>query len=513
MNYFLAVDWDPHEARYVLAGVSGKKVKVRAASSVRLVDVTEGAAEPRYSFGSSLSDALAEHRARRAKLLVAVPRSSIELMHFTLPPAKDDELPELVTNLAMREAPGISEQWILDFIPTADDPEDQRRVTAAALSPEELERVERQCATAGLKPSRLLLRSFASASVFLQSPHAAADEVSLLVNRIESEVDLNVVADNQVAFSRTARLPEGANEQETTDRLMAEIARTLAAVPREQIGEEEIEKVYVFGGPDDYDELVGRITEGLGKPAQVIDPFAVLGKSPSEMPTDRGRFAALLGMLRDEATSSHAVDFLHPRRPPRSVGRWRVGALAACLVAVVFLTFGSRFWSELSEVNDTNEKLTQDLDKLKEISRRATKRAALINAVNSWTKRDLNWLDELRDLSIRLPGPRDAVIRQMSMRPSQSGGGVIEIDGLVRDPRIVIEMEQQIRDPYRSIRSPTIRERRLEQDYTWYFDASMAVKPRRKEAYVSHLPDEEQPAPDTEATASLDSSAVKEENP
>lgn len=513
MNYFLAVDWDRREARYVLAGISGRRIKVRAASSVRLVDVTEGAAEPQYSFGSSLSDVLAEHGARRAKLLVAVPRSSIELMHFTLPPAKDDELPELVANLAMREAPGITDQWVLDFIPTVDDPDGRRRVTAAALSPEELARVQRQCDTAGLAPSRLLLRPFASASVFLRSPHAAPDEVSLLVDRIEHEVDLNVVADNQVVFSRTARLPDGASEQEITDRLLAEIGRTLAAVPREQIGEEEIESIYVFGGPDDYGELVQRISDGLAKPAQVVDPFAVVGKGPSEIPPDRGRFAALLGMLLDEAASSHAVDFLQPRRPPRRVGRWRIGAIAAALAAVIVLAIGYNFWSELSEVNRTNEKLTEYLDQLKGASKKAAVRAALINAVNDWTKRDLNWLDELRDLSIRLPGPRDAVLRHMAMRPSQSGGGVIEIDGLVRDPRIVIEMEQQIRDPYRSVRSPTIRERRLEQDYTWYFDASMAVKARNKEAYVSHLPEKQPPEPDTEATASLDHSPVEETKP
>lgn len=512
MNYFLAVDWDRHEARYVLAGISGKKVKVRAASSVRLVDVTEGAAEPQYSFGSSLSDILAKHNSRRAKLLVAVPRSSIELMHFTLPPAKDDELPELVANLAMREAATISDRWVLDFVPTDDDADVQRRVTAAALSPEELDRVQRQCATAGMKPSRLLLRPFASASVFLKSPHAA-DEVSLMVNRIECEVDLNVVADDQVVFSRTARLPEGAGEEETTDRMLAEINRTLAAVPREQIGEEDIENVCVFGGPDDYDGLVGRITDELSKSAQVIDPFAVLGTGPSEVPSDRGRFAALLGMLLDEATNSHAVDFLHPRQPPRPVSRLRIGLIAAGVAAVIFLAIGYRFWSTLSEVNNTNDELTEYLDKLKDTSKKATKRAALINAVNSWTKRDLNWLDELRDLSIRFPGARDAVILRMSMRPSQSGGGVIDIDGLVRDPKIVIEMEQQIRDQYRSIRSPTLRERRLEQDYTRYFDASVAVKPRNKDAYVSHLPDEQRPLPESKATASLVGSTAEDKRP
>ena len=511
MKHVLAVDWDLHEARYVLASISGKKVKVRAASSVHLVDVTEGAAEPRYSFGSSLSDALAKHKARRAKLLVSVPRSSIELLHFTLPPAKDNELPELVANVAMREAPTISEQWILDFVRTDSD-DDQHRVTTAALSPEELNRVQQQCATAGLKPQRLLLRPLAAASVFSKATEDK-DEVSLLVNRIGCEVDLNVMAAGDVVFSRTARLPEGSDEQATTARLLSEITRTLAAVPRDQIGDDDIESIYIFGGPDDYEDLVTRITDELSKTARVLDPFAALGRTQCELPEDRGRFAALLGMLLDEATGSHAVDFLHPRRPPPPVSRLRVGLLGAAAVAMFVFVIGFYARSDLPEINKKNKALSQELAKLKEATPKAAKRAEVINAIGSWTQRDLNWLDELRDLSIRCPGPRDAVVLRMSMRPSQSGGGMVSIDGLVRDPKVVIKMQQQIRDQYRRVRSPTIRERRLERDYTWYFDASIAVARRSKDAYVSHLPAGPAPPADIEATVAASDSVTEEETP
>jgi Tfp pilus assembly PilM family ATPase len=510
MTHVLAVDWDQHEARYVLASTSGKKVTVRAASSLRLVDVTEGAGEPQTNFGPSLAARLAEMGARRAKLLVSVPRSSIEMLHFSCPPATDRELPELVANLSMQESSTISEQWVLDYIPTDEDPNSPRQVTAVALSPDESERLQEQCASAGLKPSRMLLRPLASASLFLQSADMPED-VCLLVNRIGYEVDLNIVVQGEVAFSRTARLPEGADASETADRLRAEIRRTLAAAPRDQIGDDPIECVYVFGGPDDHRELLEQISEELATPAKWFDPFQAVETRRLDLPDDRGRFAALLGMLLDEAAGSHLVDFLHPHKPPRQVGRLRAGLIAGGgVTAIAALVAALYVWNSLSSINSDNRELAAQLKKLNDTARRAVSQKNLYDELKAWHDRDVNWLDELRDLSIRFPGPRDAVILRMSLRPSQQGGGVIDVEGLVRDPKVVVMMEQEIRDEYHPrVRSPRITERAVERDYTWFFESSMAVKPRSKELYVSHLPEAEQrAADDAEKQTAADDVAV-----
>jgi len=105
------------------------------------------------------------------------------------------------------------------------------------------------------------------------------------------------------------------------------------------------------------------------------------------------------------------------------------------------------------------------------------------------------WLDELRDLSLRFPPARDAVVLRMSMTFSQSGGA-IDLEGLVRDPKIVVNMEGQVRDEYRKVVSKRVQERKLERDYTWLFETSISVAPRdgvRDEGrYVAHLPKDRQ---------------------
>ena len=496
MARILAVDWDRHEARYALGTTSGGRVKVHVAASIPLVDVTEGGDEPHPDLAGSLAAAMSELKLGRTPVLVGVERSSIELLHFTLPPAKDNELPELVANQAMRESQLIGEQSVLDFLPIDDNPEAPRSVIAAALSPGELERIQRTCEAAELKPARVLLRPFASASLFVKTG-APAEEVYLLVNRFTDEADLSIVVDQRPVFFRTVRLPEGAGEEQATERLLAEIKRTLAAAPQTHLRGETVQCVYVLGGADDHQGLIDGIRDDLFLPASVFDPFEALGVRDERAPENPGRFAPVLGMLLDEATGSHAIDFLHPRKMPQPVNRGRIAVFAGGVLAALILGVAFNTWSTWSDIQSENKVLAKRAAELDKTMKKAAEQKKLIDAVREWKARDVIWLDELRDLSLRFPSTRDVVVSRMSLSPSQSGGGAINLEGLMRGPDILVKLENQVRDRYRRVQSKRVQERKLERDYTWLFETSLSVArrdaDRDQSRYVSHLPEDEKP--------------------
>ena len=499
MARMLAVDWDRHEARYVLGTTGAGKVQVHAVGAVSLVDVAEGGSEPQPDLSGSLAAALADEKIGRLPALIGVERSSIELLHFTLPPARDNELPVLVANQAMRESQLIGEQSVIDFVPIDDNPAAPRNVIAAALSPDERERIQATCAAAGLKPSRMLLRPFAAASLFVRTA-SPTEETYLLVNRITDEVDLTIVVEGRPVFFRTVRLPENADEAQLTERLLMEINRTLAAAPQTHLGGETVECVYLFGRVDDHQDLVERIRDDLYLTAKVFDPFEALRVDEELVPEDSGRFVPLLGMLLDEAAGSHAVDFLHPREKPRPVNRARIAAIAGAVLTAVILGVAYERWSTWSEIDAQYDAKKEEYDKLKKATAKAGDLKKLVDAIEAWKARDVVWLDELRDLSLRLPSSRDVVLSGMSLTPSQSGGGTIDFEGLMRAPGVLVNLEKKIRDEYRQVRSKGVRERRGEKEYTWTFDTSLSVKRRSLKAeeagkerrYVSHLPPEEQ---------------------
>jgi len=500
MPRLLAVDWDRHEARYVLAVAGAEGLVVRRAASVPLVDVAEGGNAPHPDIGGSLRAALAEESVGRVTTLVGVERSAIELLHFTLPPASDAELPEMVINQAIRESQLVTEESVLDFVPSSENPSLPREVTAGVLSAEQFEQILAACEMAGLKPKRLVLRPYAGASLFRRMV-PAEDRVCLLVNLIAEEVDLTFLSEGKVAFFRTVRLPKTGEERAAGSdprlvrRLLTEISRTLVVAAQSQIGDDKVQCVYVFGDADEHQALAEEIHHRLDVPVQVLDPFDVV-ESSDRPQGHAGRFASLLGMLHDEAQGArHAIDFLNPRRPPQPPNRRRMFARLGGLAFAALLFVAYIVWGQLADLDTRINDQLRELKNLDELAKQAARQQQTVASLHGWETTNVIWLDELRDLSLRFPSGRDMVVLRITMSGASEGGGSILLNGLVRDPAIVVRMEGAVRDRYHVISSKRVQERVGDRSYSWHFETSMLVAKRDKSGYVSHLPGSQPAAP------------------
>jgi len=494
MPHILVLDWDPREIRYVLGRTRGRDLRVLALDTLALPPAGEDPQQLDRTFAAKIKGLLTHWKAGRARILVALPRSAVELLYLTAPPASDEELPELVANQAEQQSPAISEQTLLDFVPAAGDAGSPRLVLVAALADDEQQRIRSRLAAAGLTPQRIVLRPLAGASLFRRLI-SATDQTCLLINRVGQDLAFNVIAPGRLGFTRTVRLPEQVSDEEVADRLVAEAKRTVLAAPREHVGDEGIRKIYLFGRQADYESAANDIGYELSLPVEVLDPLDAVEAPDAAAPSQPEQFAPLLGVLFDELAGSHPIDFLNPRRPPHPWARWRTAAVAAGGLALIAAALGLYVWSSLAEVNADNQRLAARLRDLNETARKAAKQKARIEAIAAWKNRDVNWLEELRDLSNRFPGARDAVVLRMSMRPSQGAGGLIDLQGLVRDPKVVVNLERQVRDRYRTVRSRRVQQRTLEDDYTWLYETSVSVAPRQPDQYAAQVAQVEAAAP------------------
>lgn len=486
MPHILVLDWDQREIRLALGQTGRPRPRVIALDSFPLPSAGDDPAAADEALGQQLKAWLAPWRPQRLQVLVALPRSAVELLYLTLPPAKDEELPELVANLAAQDSPAISEHTLLDFVPSPATPDSPRRVLAAGLADAEHQRIRARLAAAGLSPQRIVLRPLGGVSLFRQLI-AVAERTCLVVNRVGQDVEWNVVTPGRLVFTRTVRLPEQASDEEIAERLVAEAKRTVLAAPREYVGEGGIQNVYLFGRQAEYEATANAVGRELSLPVEVLDPLDAVEAPDVEVPPQPERFAPLLGVLLDEAAGGQPLDLLHPRRPPHPWKRWRIPALAASGVALIAIALGGYVWGNLAEVSADNARLEARLRDLNETARKAVKQKERIEAIAAWRNRDVNWLEELRDLSVRFPGPRDAVVLRMSMRPAQGAGGLIDLQGLVRDPNVVVNLESQVRDGFRSVRSRRVQQRTQDNDYTWAYETSVSVAPRRPEQYTVPL--------------------------
>ncbi|HVA47153.1 MAG TPA: hypothetical protein VNH11_12365 [Pirellulales bacterium] len=487
MARLLALEWDNREARVAVATPRAGGATIDDAFVVALPERAEGAAAEQ-AIGDAIAAALAERRWGRVEALTAVGRAGIELKQLTLPPAPDEELPDLVRFQAVREFHSLGEDWPLDFIPLAGPPGAPRKVLAAAVSPDLVKQIRETCSRAKVTPERLVLRPCAAASLLARARWEAVAKAKLLVDLLAEDADLTVLVDNEVVFLRTVKLSGDVASPAGQTMLVGEIRRTAAAA-RNQTGGLAVEAIYLCASGDEQSQLASEIETQLGIATHVFDPFSGLSLSPGlqrALPASPGRFAPVLGMLLDEAEQRrHTVDFLNPRRRPPPPNHRRTVIWAAAAACVLLAAGFSWLESSLGALDDQLSKLGSESKNLDKVVTKSKDLQRAVEEVGAWADSDVNWLDELRELSLDMPPARDVLLSRLNM--SANGAvGQIDLEGLLRGANSAAQLESALRDEFHSVQGRKLQQDSGREGYSWKFTSTIAVKPESGESYRKH---------------------------
>ncbi|MCH8924123.1 MAG: hypothetical protein IIA67_13370 [Planctomycetes bacterium] len=312
---------------------------------------------------------------------------------------------------------------------------------AAAISPELVEQIQETCKQAHLKPSRLVLRPFAAASLLRRRRNDAPERIRMLIDLLGSEADLTVMVDDDVVLPRTVRLPGESGTPHQTQALVAEIRRTIAAA-QNQLGGQRVEAIYLCGGRDEHTALAESISTELDVAVKPFDPLVAvdLARSVQQAPPQHpGRFAPLLGMLLEEADEQqHAIDFLNPRRRPEPPSRRRkyalIGGAALSVVLLIALLPMLTLWQLDSDI----DRLTRTFDDQRMPVKSAEALTKKVDQIErDWVAQDAVWLDELYDMSrpdepdrrASFPPAQHAMLTKLSVA-SNPRGGRLTIEGV-----------------------------------------------------------------------------------
>jgi len=466
MSRLLALEWDTQEARLAVGRRAGRRLIVEAAFAVGTEEVQ----------GASLRDRLAakisELGLGRGDWLIAVPRSRAELRVLQLPLVPDNELPDLVRFQAFRQFSTLSEDALLDFVRLDGGQASQLRVLAAALTPHVLSDVKACCTACQGNPHRLVLRPFASASLFRRKNQDS--QPRLLVEMLAEEADLTVLIGGQPALVRSVRLP---SEDRATS-LVSEIRRTIVAA-QNQAGEEAVRVVTLVGDSAELTPLRDRLASQLEMDVEIFDPFNAVevGDEILATPVNPGRYAALFGMLADEAEGRpHGIDFLNPRRPPKPPNRrlrfavlGGVAAACAAVLIIMVLTYMHQYSTRIENLQSQSQELDEQVKIAKQVEENVAE-------IDKFVLADVNWLDELYRLSEKFPPPDEAMVELAAFNAIPSGGGQILLEGYVSDPAVIRDMEIRLSDGQHEVTGTgsQLDERRSE--HPWEFKEKITVQ-------------------------------------
>lgn len=413
---WVALEFENDRILVATARAAGKRIQVQHLLTVDIQGADGSVAE-------QLKAALSEQGGGRGEALVVVNRTSTEVRLLDVPPAPDNELPDIVRFVARNEFATLNDNWLLDFIRLSGSATEPGQVLAAGVSPEMSNQIRAMVEATGLKLRHMVLRPFAA--VDLVADQIQDSQPRILIAPNKDSFDLTLVRGRELAATRTVRVP-GTNPA-VSEFLVPQIQRMLTS-SRRALQDQPVEEVLLFGDAAEQADLVAAIESELELSTRCLDPLAlghVTGKARNV--PEHSRFAALLGALhRQSEGPRHAIDFLNPRRPVvtkrdfSKVYLWGGVALAASLFLVAL------GWWTLSSQSAEIDELTRRYNELKQRNDGAKGQDSVdqvlaeVGEIDQWVLNQVNWQEELLQYSTRALTPDDTIV---DLFDAQIGGG------------------------------------------------------------------------------------------
>ncbi len=484
MPKLLALDWNPRQLRVVLANRQGNALTIEDLRSVPFpaAPSTPDAetAEPTVGevVSAQLRTILSDTRYRGAEALVTVRRSDAELRLLTLPPVPAEELPEIVRLQALREFSEISEDWPLDYLPLQGTA-DQMTVLAAVISPRRMQDYQRAMTQAELKARSLVLRPTATSLLVGHLADETRPSVELCVDDLDGEIEISVLREGTPILIRTVQAPRSADDDRVLF-LRQEIRRTLLSA-QNQLHDDPVTRIVMFGRSDSTTQTWARqLSAQLEMPVIVLDPFAqvVLSRSVDLAVLEKpGQFAAAIGLLVGESTGTRQfIDFLNPRKvePPKS-RRKLIAAVAAGVAVTLLATFGGFYWHLRHLDAEIRQMQSQQQDQRKLVEA-AEKRIAEVASIDEWQQSNIDWLSQLREISVNIPDARRARFLRLQADVLSNGDGQIILEGIVDNQSTISEIEQALRSQERRVRGSGAEFDEGIEGYPWRFKETVTIE-------------------------------------
>jgi Tfp pilus assembly PilM family ATPase len=400
---FLALDWDNQNLQVVHGTAKHGRLYILQAFAREEKEALRAATAK--TLGLALRQHLKAERVAAAPVLVCVPRERLVLREIQFPPVPPAEEPALVRFQTLKELTTPPEQAVIDYVCATDPgPKGERRALVVVVPRDLLAAYRELCQSAGLKLAALVPRPFGTAACLnyvLQSGLPSPDQPNATVAVLtvaDRWAEFCVVKAGELLLARRMAPPGPDGEAA----LLAEIRRNLA-VYAGQASRAPVQTLYVASAGR-HSAVAGRLGTTLAIPVHPLDPFSGLNV-PNLATENRGGFAAAVGLLQLQAERRAApINFLAPKepKPAHDPNKWRAIAAAAVLA---FVVIGTAVWGYAALAARDRELKALNLQKLGLDGQLLLldEDALKIKAVSDWEKNNVNWLDELYDLTDRFP--------------------------------------------------------------------------------------------------------------
>jgi type IV pilus assembly protein PilM len=306
---------------------STKKGYVVEKFGIKTIDpelIVDGAVMDAGRVVDILKELLREQTVKAKDVVISVSGHSVIVKKISVPPMTEEELDESIKWEAEQYIPFDVNDVNLDFhiLPSSDVPEGKEAMTVvlAAVKKDRLSEYTALVTEAGLNPVVVDVDAFTLENVYDLAYGSTGSEVVALVNIGASVMNIHIVKGGNFSFTRdistggnrytetiqrdlnvsyeaAERAKRGENVEGVNPNALAEVINTMNGELAAEIGrsfdyfrststQETIDRVLLSGGTAKLAGLVPFLSERLGVPVELLDPFRNIRVNPKTVSPD-----------------------------------------------------------------------------------------------------------------------------------------------------------------------------------------------------------------------------------
>jgi hypothetical protein len=423
MSKSLILDWQKNSL--MLARATGRSSKTAIdAVSIKPIGTTD-------SVSQTASEALrgaAQELGAKGEVSVLVARELVELRTVQIPKMDADELPDVIRFQAQRQFANMTDAWTVDFVmlPAAAG-NDMQTALVAAISPAQIAEIESACSSAGLQAVTIGLRPLQIVHMAIESGLVSGSGRSMIVSVSEFVADLLILREGKILQVRSTKLPYEADQ--VASALHGEVRRSLVAAASELEGK-SIDSILLIASAGRSESLLAALRRS-DPTANIVafHPETLLTTADSALADSAGnRLVAVAGAMGlKTADRSTVVDFKNPKRRPPKKRDSRKLLLIGGAAATLFVAAVGWYYSTITSLDNDYALIKEELDAKKESGETARKRLAEFAAIEKFAADAPNWLDELVQISQKIPGSDKIMLSNPNFSIGRNGVGVIDV--------------------------------------------------------------------------------------
>jgi Tfp pilus assembly PilM family ATPase len=492
-----AIDVDGLTLRLAQVSPRGARSVVTRVAAAPLEFPPEADRSDPTNLGRAIARALAHLQLKPGVVVMGVPRAQVVLRTLLLPVIEDlRELASMVHFQLGRDLPFRMDEAVIDFKvrrkvtvagprpdapspapagspadPKVDVPSVQKlEVLVAAVKRDVVDQFQQAADLAGLRLAALGLLPYANARCVEACRVAEGDQAFALVSLRPDEVNIDVIAQQSLLFSRGASVkfstepppvppasevpladrPLGAAETAVpdaprpdafVDAVTIEVVRSLHSYSGME-PDNPAAKIVVTGATGQEAAVVDALARRLTRPCALLDPVAALELSGQAGDQATGAIAAIGLALGHGDAQGLPFDFLNPKRPavPRDLGRIRIlaGIAAAAAVFMMVLAVRTYLINDRTRINREVAAQVGEAERNVPLYRRMIQQAA---KTDEWVSGGSDWLAHYAYLSALLPPSDEIYLTSLTV----SAQGTLRLTVQARSGEILAKLEKQLR--------------------------------------------------------------------